>query len=294
MLNYILRNIPIYSKFIAGNSLKSAIRVSNILSKKNVQTIFDFSVESSININRNIDEIYKQINMLESSYIALKFSSLGINNNSLISSQKLIDNFYRENILKKKPNKFLIDAEDYLIQPKIYELSNYAIENYNTTNNKYFYKTLQMYRNDIHPIFLEDIEKYMKNNKYALKLVRGAYISSDKKYNIILNSKKETDNQYNNILNQYFYQLTKFPNNEIIVATHNKESYKIGIDFLIKNTNHKKNVYFATLLGMADNICFDNNYVNKLKYVPYGPFFDTTPYLFRRLIENRDILKHIN
>ena len=125
MLNFFLTRLPVYSKFIAGNNLKSSIHVSQMLKKKNVNTIFDFSVESSKNISRNIDEIYKQINVLESSFIALKFSSLGINNESLIFCQKLIDNFYQENSKKNNPNKFLIDAENYVIQPKIYDLSEF-------------------------------------------------------------------------------------------------------------------------------------------------------------------------
>tara|TARA_B100000674_G_C37949854_1_gene966715 strand:- start:2038 stop:2832 length:795 start_codon:yes stop_codon:yes gene_type:complete len=264
-----------------------------MLKKKNVNTIFDFSVESSKNISRNIDEIYKQINVLESSFIALKFSSLGINNESLIFCQKLIDNFYKENSKKKNPNKFLIDAENYIIQPKIYDLSDYAIDNYNTPENKYFYKTLQMYRNDVSNIFYEDIEKYIENNKYALKLVRGAYISSDKKHNIILSSKEDTDTQYNYILNIFLSLLHEYPKNDIVIATHNNLSYNMGISFIKENTEYKNNIYFATLLGMADNICFDDNNYNKLKYVPYGPFFETTPYLFRRFIENKDIIKYI-
>ena len=65
------------------------------------------------------------------------------------------------------------------------------------------------------------------------------------------------------------------------------------IDFINNNPEHKDNISFATLLGMANNICFDKHKYNKLKYVPYGPFFETTPYLFRRLIENIDMVRHV-
>ena len=75
-----------------------------------------------------------------------------------------------------------------------------------------------MYRNDVHNIFCDDVEKYIKNNKYALKLVRGAYISTDKQHNIILSSKEDTDTQYNYILNFFFSMLHEFPQNEIIIA----------------------------------------------------------------------------
>nr|QFG74378.1 MAG: proline dehydrogenase [Megaviridae environmental sample] len=281
--------LPVYSKFIAGNNLQSAIKVSNKL--KNVKPIFDFSVETTTNKNRNVDEIFKQINTLDSSFIALKFSSLEMDN--VKDSCDLIDQFYKENNKKTKPNRFLIDAENYLIQNKIYEISDYAIDSYNTKREKHFYKTLQMYRNDVIKVYNDDINKFMKTNKYALKLVRGAYISTDKKYDIITKTKYYTDFQYNNSIDIFCEKLQNYPNNDLIIATHNPDSYNIGIKNIKKSPEINKNIFFATLLGMGDSICYDNTYYNKLKYIPYGPFFETTPYLFRRLVENIDIIKHI-
>jgi proline dehydrogenase len=87
--------------------------------------------------------------------------------------------------------------------------------------------------------------------------------------------------------------------NDIILmaATHNNESvYKI-LKFIEKNKefNLQKRIYFAQLLGMADSLT--NQLIEKkqkvCKYVPYGKFFDTMPYLSRRLYENYDILKYI-
>jgi proline dehydrogenase len=283
----IISNIPIYSRFIAGTHLNSALYVSHKLKKNNIGTIFDFSVESPKKLNRNIDEIFKQITKIDSSFIALKFSSLGIDD--VNNCKHLIKQFYDENKKKENPNQFLIDAEYNSIQKEIYELSDYAIDNYNTINNKYFYKTLQMYRNDVWDIYNNDINNFMKNNKYALKLVRGAYISTDSKY--ILTSKDYTDIQYNNAINEYFFNLIKYPENKLIIATHNKNSYTLAKKQL--NIINTDNIYFATLLGMGNEICYDNT-KNKLKYVPYGPFLETVPYLVRRLIENKDILKHVN
>ena len=149
-----------------------------------------------------------------------------------------------------------------------------------------------MYRNDVSNIFNNDIQNLMKEEKYALKLVRGAYLNSDKKYNIINSTKELTDIQYNNTLKIFFKYLEKYKHNELIIATHNKESYELSKEFI--NNKYKDKIFFATLYGMSDNICYDNtlNY-NKLKYVPYGPFYETLPYLTRRLIENISILKYI-
>ena len=282
--------IPIYSKFIAGRNLKSAINVSKKLKENNIGTIFDYSVESSKHMPMNISEIFKQIKNLDSSFIALKFSSLGIENKRHCES--LIDQFYNENNKKKNPNKFLIDAEAFLIQDQINDLSNYAIDKYNSKDKKIFYKTLQMYRNDSLRYFYDDYH-FIKDNKYALKLVRGAYISTDSRYKIIFNSKEYTDNNYNNLIKLYFKNLKVYEKNELLIATHNKKSYDLGCKLIDENKSIKNQIYFATLLGMGDNICYDSNNLNKLKYVPYGPFFETTPYLLRRLIENKDLIKYI-
>lgn len=285
--------IPIYSKFIAGNSLKNAIKTSKKLKNKNVNSIFDFAVESNTHKTRNIDEIFKQINKVDNQYIALKFSALGIDN--IKQSKYLIDQFYQENKIKKYPNQFLIDAEYQQIQNNINLISNYAIENYNTIQDKYFYKTLQMYRTDHWNLLLDDIDNYMRKDKYALKLVRGAYLKTDKRYNIINPSKLITDNQYNKAIEYFFYYLNYYPNNQLIIATHNPQSYQLGIDLILKDYEKlNTQISFATLLGMADNLCYqDANKFNKIKYIPYGPLFETTPYLLRRLIENKNMIRYI-
>lgn len=286
-----MRFIPFYSRFIAGNSLKHAKNIQKILQQKNVGTIFDFAVESPKKISRNINSIFSQINQCNNSFIALKFSALGIENPSQCFS--LIDQFHQENSSKKHPNKFLIDAENNAIQKVIYDISNYALDSYNTPINKYFYKTIQMYRKDAVLTFSNDLDYFIPKQKYAVKLVRGAYIKTDK--NIICSSKEQTDNQYNQAIDDFFYNLYYFPGNEAMFATHNKESYLRALSHLKLNPCQIPQVSFATLYGMGDNICFDNSdVIKKYKYVPYGPFWETTPYLFRRLVENLEIVKHIS
>ena len=285
-----MRFLPFYSHFIAGNSLKHALNIQKKLQQKNVGTIFDFAVENPSKIKRNIDQIFLQINHSNSSFIALKLSALSINNPSQCFN--LIDQFHQENIKKKYPNKFLIDAENNKIQNSIYEVSNYALDTHNTPLKKYFYKTIQMYRKDSISTLSKDIDYFMPKDKYAVKLVRGAYIKTDKQF--ICSSKEETDNQYNLAINELFSSLFYFPNNEIMFATHNKDSYNQALSYLKSHPYLIPNISFATLLGMGDTICFDNSQViQKYKYVPYGPFWETTPYLFRRLIENIEIIKHV-
>lgn len=283
--------LPVYSRFIAGHNLRNAIIVSEKLKQKNIGTIFDYAVESSKNMPINISEIFKQIRDVNSGYIALKFSSLGIEDTK--HCECLIDQFYKENLKKKNPNKFLIDAENYKIQNKINDLSNYAIDKYNTSDNKFFYKTLQMYRADSLRYFYDDTNNFIKENKYALKLVRGAYLEEDRKYNIIFNDKRNTDNQYNVLIKIYLEHLNNYSNNELLLATHNEESINLGIKLLKENEELNNQVYFATLLGMGDRLNVDYLNCNRLKYVPYGPFFETIPYLSRRLLENKEMIYHM-
>lgn len=277
---------PIYSRFIAGTRLSAAVRVAKRLETKQVGSIVDYSVESSDNLSRNVDEIFKQIDTLESSFIALKFSALGIEN--MNACKRLIDWFWDENNKKEKPNTFLIDAEYDSIQDSIYEISNYAIDAYNRPEQKIFYKTLQMYRRDVWDHYSNDTASFMKEGKYALKLVRGAYMTLDK--HVLLDSKIETDNQYNKTMLHFINQLQTHPDNSMIIATHNRDSYTLALQSIdVPNDS----IYFATLLGMADDLCFDASGAKKLKYVPYGPLFETTPYLFRRLVENKSMLQYV-
>ena len=278
--------IPFYRRFIAGTNINHAIQIKNQLAKKNIKTILDFSVENPKKINRNIEEIFKLIKNNNNTFIALKFSGLGIDN--MPHCYKLIDQFHSENI----NNHFLIDAEDYKIQERIYELSDYALEK-NSSKFKHFFKTLQCYRNDIWPIVEKDLDTFAPKGKYAVKLVRGAYIKQDAKYGIICKSKEETDEQYNKIMYEIMKTIYYLPSNEIMIATHNRESYMQARGFIASNPYLTYYIHFATLLGMADNITYDNTILQKYKYVPYGPFWETTPYLLRRLIENKEIIKHI-
>ena len=270
-----LKFLPFYRRFIGGTKLSN-------LKHKNM--IIDFSVESDKYRERNIKEIKKIITSVDNQFIALKLSAFGFNN-----IENVLDEFYKLN----KTNKFLIDAEDYKIQNKINDIANLCLDKYNTPNNKVFYKTIQFYRKDSYSILEEDVKNFMYQNKYALKMVRGAYLEQDKKYNILFPTKQETDDNYNNALQKFVFEQYFAPQNNLMLATHNEQSIGM-LRYAIRNNKYPENYCFAQLLGFKDELSkeLSKNY-NVYKYVPYGPFWETMPYLIRRFYENKEMLKNL-
>ena len=58
--------------------------------------------------------------------------------------------------------------------------------------------------------------------------------------------------------------------------------------------HNTKNVSFAQLLGMSDQLSRQLSKEHRIyKYLPYGDFQDTLPYLIRRLYENYPMLLNI-
>ena len=269
-----IRYLPFYRRFIGGTKLSHL---------NHSKMIIDFSVESNQYRERNIQEIKNIINTFNNQFIAIKISAFGFD-----GIEKVLDEFNRIN----KTNKFLIDAEDYLIQDKINDIANLCLEKYNTKDKKVFYKTIQFYRKDSQKILEEDIKNFMYSDKYALKMVRGAYLETDKKYNILFNKKIETDNNFNLALKRFMDEQYFNPHNNLMCATHNEQSIGM-LRYALQDCSYPDNFCFAQLLGFKDNITQElSEKYHVYKYVPYGPFWETMPYLIRRFYENKEMLKH--
>ena len=113
--------------------------------------------------------------------------------------------------------------------------------------------------------------------------MRGAYYNEDKNTGLLQLTKGDTHIHYN----QAIHLLSNY-DNDVIVATHNNNSCQIALSY-------QKQFKYAQLLGMNDNL---SNYLLKngnqvYKYIPYGNWRESIPYLTRRLYENYDILKYI-
>ena len=258
------------SRYILANNLKN-LKLN--LAKIKYKPIIDYIGENGYYFSEN----YNCINEFNNSKIALKLTALG-----LPDADKVYDNLkILGNLAIKNNNKLLIDAEDYKNKKVIDELSRTIALEFNTKDNIIFYKTQQMYYKNS----LLELEKYCSDIPYSgIKLVRGAYYKEDLTTGMLNNQIEETHYLYNQgieLLNHYN------PKNTII-ASHNNYSCYLASQL---NEDFK----FAQLLGMNDKLT--NSLIKKnltvYKYTPYGNYFQSVPYLLRRLYENIDSVKYL-
>ena len=189
-------------------------------------------------------------------------------------------------------SSILIDDEQSIYQDKIDEITDIMIEKYNKERPT-VYKTYQMYRKDRLETLETDLCKF-SNLKLGIKLVRGAYLNEEKKINqeLFHSRIEETHDAYNKSIKKLVTNNSDF---KAIIATHNKESCNLLMDLLNEKDSIKIKTKFssAQLLGMSDDLSSKlSKEITVYKYIPYGPFLETVPYLIRRLYENNSILKH--
>lgn len=274
--------IPIVNRFTCTR--KQLPTIMRKIQKNNMTPILDYSNENKGQHQKNFHEIMDLLQTYPNQHVAIKLSALNVQNRNDVET-------YLEDITKlaiQNNCKLLIDAENYEIQEDIYTISDQFIKQFNK-NQVNIYKTYQMYRNDSMNVLKKDI--FCERDYFlGFKLVRGAYYNEDKKHNILFDSINETHDNYNNGIDLFFNQSN--PQDKLLCATHNEDSILNAIELL--KTHTTKQVHFAQLMGMSDQL---SNKVSKqhnvFKYVPYGDFQDTLPYLIRRLYENYPMLLNI-
>ena len=139
--------------------------------------------------------------------------------------------------------------------------------------------------------------------RFGAKIVRGAYMEQERLRaksvgysDPIHNSYEETDRCYNSVLSRVLEEVHSHDAN-VMVATHNEGSVRHAINTMnlynIKSDEQK--VFFGQLLGMCDVISFalGSSGYSAFKYVPYGPVQEVIPYLSRRAMENRSLMKGV-
>ncbi|VDP10587.1 unnamed protein product [Soboliphyme baturini] len=193
----------------------------------------------------------------------------------------------------------MIDAEQTYFQAAIDYLS---------------YSLMRIYNREM-PLIIPTYQAYLKNamkrvktglnlsriwNYYfAAKLVRGAYMDTERarakelNYEDPINESYEATNQmYNSIINVLFQESKQSSDGKVwfMCATHNEESIRKLLTLLSDPTakDVKKRLAFGQLYGMFDHLSFPLAQAGYTvyKYVPFGPLELTLPYLVRRAQEN--------
>lgn len=310
-----LIKLTIFEQFCGGETLNECNKTISNLSKNNIGTILDYSVEgedSESSFDKTLAEILLTIdkakNNVDIPFSVFKVSGIGdvnlleviqkgeeLDEQELAAFEKVKTRFNKiaEHAFTEKVRLF-VDAEESWIQNVIDDLANEAMEKFNK-GQVIIYNTFQMYRKDMLDN-LKSITQVAKDKGFMVgaKLVRGAYMEKERirahEENYcepIHVDKKSTDTDYNLAID-FCLENREFLS--ICLGTHNEYSCQHLVNGMEKlNIAHDdKHYYFAQLLGMSDNISFNLSQAgyNVAKYVPYGPVDAVMPYLFRRADEN--------
>jgi hypothetical protein len=271
----------LFTHFSAGQTINSIKNKVQELHSQNLYPIIDYIKESSSDyqsINQSILEYIKLSEIQEIDYIAVKLSSFNFN-------EKKID--YLVNTLIDKDKKIMIDAEEDSKHTIINDITNKLIYKYNKKDIN-IYKTYQMYRKDGYSTLNYDIHH---TNNLGIKLVRGAYYNQDYKSGKLFTNKKETDYAFENGMKLIFN------NNSLhaFICTHNYNNINQMIDYIKDNKNDSTKIAHASLYGFITNNTkkIVKSGITTYKYLPYGNFNDSIPYLTRRIYENPKIVFYL-
>ncbi len=229
-------------------------------------------------------------------------------------------------LAREKGVRILIDAEHHFLQAGIDNWSLRLQKDYNRDllNKAVVYGTYQAYLRSTPETLSQHLSLAMREGfVLGVKLVRGAYISSDPRH-FFWNTKGETDRTYDAIMRallrrEYTETLKKaadantdaFPEVNLVLATHNHSSVRQAMEIQRQQSAAGKptiELCYGQLMGMADEVgceivgtgrvqgdSNDNTAAATVpkayKYVPWGSVGECMRYLVRRGEENRDALE---
>jgi hypothetical protein len=254
------------------------------LSRKGYTPILDYAVEIrdvsparplvSARTSDTAHVLFNAFQTYPNSTFALKWSSLGY------------DTQLADDVLGKAIENnvtLLLDAERHDAYAATSELADRWMRQYNQPDLPIgVYKTYQMYRRDALAEFSNDLLDPQRTHALGIKLVRGAYLHEEQHMNVLCQSADETHAQYDQAV-QLFAQHHK-PADVLMCATHNLHSIVQARALQMD----KNNLTFAQLMGLGDSVSDDLVHAGykTYKYVPFGPFWETMPYLVRRAYEH--------
>lgn len=284
-----------FYKYFCGG--ESSLQVGSLIKKfrkDNVKSILDLAIEE--NTHDIVPHILTSIDIAkvqENNFVSIKLSAI-VPEADLILGECSLDSFIKLHKIcsyaLKENVMLMIDAEHSIIQTTINDIAIRLAEVYNK-ESCVIWNTYQMYLRGSLQRLKSDISK----TNLGVKLVRGAYISTEKP-EIIHSCIQKTHDNYNSAVD-YCIDYIKKDNSptkiQVMIATHNGESVNLAIEKLKGNKNLAK---FGQLLGIKDDLTarLSNDGYQVYKYIPYGPVDTAIPYLIRRAQENNDVLNSVS
>ena len=215
-----------------------------------------------------------------------------------------------------KGARIVIDAEQWVYQDTIDQwilnwMRKYNIPSNMTANGPPIYNTMQAYLKSTPQRVAEHLKLAQRDNfTLAFKLVRGAYIVSEKR-SLIHDTKSETDQAYDTIIEHLITESfpgveDPFPAVRFVVAGHNDTSVERALAVQQKEVQAgrcPRGLEFGQIQGMADEITCnlaqmrnrkstaDSDSIELLprvyKALSWGTVQELMQNLIRRAIENR-------
>lgn len=308
----------IFKQFCGGETISECRKATQGLSKFNIGTILDYSVEGKENESDFENTKAETILTIEA---AAKdpgipfcvFKVTGIARFSLLEKVNAKEPLTDQEVLEwqRVRNRvdticshaatlevpIFIDAEDSWIQDAIDDLANEMMEKFNA-QKAIVYNTIQLYRHDRLAFLKASFKSAEARNYYlGVKLVRGAYMEKERSRaqslgyrDPIQPDKASCDRDFDLAV---AFCLDNINRISICAGTHNEQS-SMMLATALDNRGIMRNdqrVFFAQLYGMSDHLSFNlaNAGFNVAKYLPYGPIREVIPYLIRRAQENTSV-----
>lgn len=213
--------------------------------------------------------------------------------------------------------RIFVDAEQISVQRGIDTIALDLMRRFNVGGRgAVVYNTYQAYLKRTSETLSTHMEIAVEDGfVLGVKLVRGAYISSEPRH-MINDTKEDTDQSYDltvrGLLSQQYRHFGKadgkvFPDLELFLATHNKQSVLAANELQQNRAEkglHLTKIQYGQLLGMADEVSFsllqladrerqemkacDAAPIEVYKCLSWGSLSDCLAYLLRRAVENRD------